>query len=296
MKLAHIVSEIAGASLKGDPEQEISGIIPLPAKNEDPAALFWCSDKNIPKLAAIRRGNIICGRALPENIMVPGCNYILVPNPREAFRLVLCLMVAAEPEIEGIAGSARVSPSAVLGSECGIGENVVIERGVILGKKVVVGHNTVIKRNTRIGDNVVIGANCTIGGVGFGYEKDISGVYNPLPHVGGVVIEDGVEIGNNTAIDRAVIGNTFIRKNSKIDNLVHIAHGADIGENSLVIANAMVAGSVKLGRNVWVAPSASILNQMTISDNAVIGMGAVVIKDVGAGETVVGNPARILGK
>jgi UDP-3-O-[3-hydroxymyristoyl] glucosamine N-acyltransferase len=106
------------------------------------------------------------------------------------------------------------------------------------------------------------------------------------------VIEDGVEIGNNTTIDRAVLGSTFIRKNSKIDNLVHIAHGVEIGENSLIIANAMVAGSTSIGRNVWVAPSASIINKISVGDNSIIGMGAVVVRSVSEGQTIVGNPGK----
>jgi UDP-3-O-[3-hydroxymyristoyl] glucosamine N-acyltransferase len=128
--------------------------------------------------------------------------------------------------------------------------------------------------------------------VGFGYEKDEDGHYQVIPHIGGVLIEENVEIGNNTCIDRAVLGNTILKKNCKIDNLVHIAHGVIVGENSLVIAHAMVGGSTVIGDNVWVAPNAALINKITIGDNATIGLGAVVVKNVGENDTVIGNPAK----
>jgi UDP-3-O-[3-hydroxymyristoyl] glucosamine N-acyltransferase len=156
----------------------------------------------------------------------------------------------------------------------------------------VIDSNTVIKKGTIIGNRVKIGANNTIGGVGFGYEKNEAGAYEVMPHIGNVIIEDDVEIGNNTAIDRAVLGSTLIRRNAKIDNLVHIAHGVEIGENTLVIAHAMVAGSVKVGKNVWIAPASAILNKIQVGDESTIGMGAIVLKEVSPGQTVVGNPAR----
>ena len=108
------------------------------------------------------------------------------------------------------------------------------------------------------------------------------------------MIEDRVEIHDNTCICRAVMGSTIIRENAKIDNLVHIAHGVEIGKNSLVIANAMIAGSAKIGENCWIAPSASILNQLEIGDDSIVGMGAVVLKSAPKNSKLVGNPSRNL--
>ena len=115
-----------------------------------------------------------------------------------------------------------------------------------------------------------------------------------IPHVGNVVIENGVEIGNNTCVDRGVLGSTILKENCKIDNLVHIAHGVVVGRNALVIALALVAGSVEIGENAWIAPSSSILQKVKIGKNATIGMGAVVLKNVGEEEVWVGNPAKKL--
>jgi UDP-3-O-[3-hydroxymyristoyl] glucosamine N-acyltransferase len=161
-----------------------------------------------------------------------------------------------------------------------------------MGQNVKIGHNSVILDNTIIGSNVTIGCNNTIGGIGFGYEKNEFGEYELIKHIGNVVINDGVEIGNNTCIDRGVIGSTIIGENCKIDNLVHIAHGVNIGKNSLIIANSMIAGSVTIGENVWVAPSTSIINGVKIGDNSMTGIGTVVIRDIGNNELHIGIPSK----
>lgn len=145
--------------------------------------------------------------------------------------------------------------------------------------------NIVASRTAIIGDYTAIGNN------GFGFYKG-----KRVPHRGNVLISAGVEIGNNTCIDRAVIGSTIIGENVKIDNLVHIAHGVKIGKGSIIVAGAVICGSVTIGENVWVGANACIRQHLTIGDNVVIGMGAVVVKDVPAGQTVAGNPARQLSK
>lgn len=106
------------------------------------------------------------------------------------------------------------------------------------------------------------------------------------------MIKKDVEIGNNVCIDRAVLGSTVIGENVKIDNLVHIAHGVVIGENSLIIANSMIAGSCEIGKNVWVSPSVSVIQNTQIEDNALLGMGSVVIRNVDANTIVAGVPAK----
>jgi UDP-3-O-[3-hydroxymyristoyl] glucosamine N-acyltransferase len=151
-----------------------------------------------------------------------------------------------------------------------------------------------VLEGTIIGENVTIGCNNTIGNYGFGYEKDSDGNYFLLQHIGNVVIHNHVEIHNNTCIDRGVLGTTEIHENTKIDNLVHIAHGVVIGRNSLVIANAMVAGSVLIGENSWIAPSVSIKNKAIIAPNTMTGIGAVILKDTDRDSTYIGNPATTM--
>lgn len=130
--------------------------------------------------------------------------------------------------------------------------------------------------------------------MGFGYEKNEQGDYEVLPHIGNVIIKDNVEIGNNNCIDRAVLGSTILHKNVKVDNLVHIAHGVVIDENSLIIAHAMIGGSTEIGKNVWVSPGALIINKLKVEDNSLIGMGAVVVRKVDKNTVVAGNPAKYL--
>ena len=124
--------------------------------------------------------------------------------------------------------------------------------------------------------------------------KKMKIIYELIHHIGNVILKEGVEIGNNTAIDRGVIGSTVLHKNVKVDNLVHIAHGVVIHENSMIIANTMIAGSAIIEKNTWVAPSASIINNVIVGEESVIGMGAVVIRNIENQSIAVGNPAKRL--
>ncbi|WP_234736771.1 UDP-3-O-(3-hydroxymyristoyl)glucosamine N-acyltransferase [Tellurirhabdus bombi] len=259
-------------------------------------SLTWCNDKNLTRLQDISHGTIICSPQLLEMDLQPACNYIVVEKPRQAFQQVVTDFFLKTPKTNFIAPSAAIDPSAKIGQNVFIGHHVVLEEGVVVGDNTRIGHNSVIHADTVIANDVIIGANTTIGGIGFGYEKDENGQYAVLPHIGNVVIKTKVEIGDNCAIDRAVIGSTILRENAKIGNLVHISHGVVVGKNSLVIANAMIGGSVIIGDNVWVAPSADILNGIQIGDDALIGMGAVVTKSVGEKAVMVGNPARSIRK
>lgn len=290
IKLAQILKSLPVSEVVGYTDKVITNVVPAKKNNIDKGDILWVSDKNEDLLAQISAGTIICS----ANVRKPykeTCTYLVVENPRLYF-LNLVKRFFVENEIHKISPQSVIDPTAKLGKNIAVGPGVVIESDCEIGDETFIDSNTVIKRRTIIGKRVKIGANNTIGGVGFGYEKNESGEFDLIPHIGNVIIEDEVEIGNNTAIDRAVLGSTLIKKNAKIDNLVHIAHGVEVGENSLVIANAMIAGSVVIGRNVWVAPSASVLNKLSVSDDAVIGMGAVVLKDVSSSQTVVGNPAK----
>ncbi|MBK7956948.1 MAG: hypothetical protein IPK03_01830 [Bacteroidetes bacterium] len=229
----------------------------------------------------MRNLSIICSVNTPENLWHESCNYILVTNPRQAFQKVLTAFFVKEIPTSFIAPNASIHASAKICASAFIGYNTVIEENCEIGEHVYIGHNNVICANTKIANHVKIGNNNTIGGVGFGYEKNESNAYELIPHIGNVVMEDYVEIGNNTCIDRAVLGSTRLKAHAKVDNLVHIAHGVVIGNNSLVIANAMVAGSTKVGDHVWIAPSASILNKVNIGNHVTIGMGAVCAQRCG---------------
>lgn len=290
IRLADILESLPVSEVVGETDKLIANVVSAKKNEIEKQDILWVSDKNREIISRINEGTIICsGRATKD--FKESCTYLVVENPRLYF-LNLVKLFFVEKETPHISPKSTIDPTAKLGRDVAIGSGVVVEQDCEIGDETSIDSNTVIKRKTIIGSRVKIGANNTIGGVGFGYEKTETGEFELIPHIGNVIIEDEVEIGNNTAIDRAVLGSTLIRRNAKIDNLVHIAHGVEVGENSLVIANAMIAGSVVIGKNVWVAPSSSILNKLAVEDNAVIGMGAVVIKDVALSQTVVGNPAK----
>ena len=293
-QIKDILSHFTECKFVGDENCTLSSVVALNTLTDEAKqdAITWVSDKNIAGFdKRISVGLFILSAAGYEKFKEYPCNFLISQSPRFTFLKLLSLKFSSQrkPTIEN---TAVIHPTAKLGNACYIGHHVVIEENVTIGNNVEILHNTVILKGTQIGNHVKIGANNTIGNYGFGYEKDEKGEYILVPHIGNVVIENFAEVGNNTCIDRAVTGSTLIRKNAKIDNLVHIAHGVEIGENSLIIANAVIAGSVVIGKNVWVAPSASILNKKKVADNATVGMGAVVLKDVSANDVVVGNPAK----
>jgi UDP-3-O-[3-hydroxymyristoyl] glucosamine N-acyltransferase len=192
--------------------------------------------------------------------------------------------------------NASIDLSAIIGSSTTIHSGVVISADVVIGDHCLIEPNVYIHPGTEIGHNVIIKANSVIGGNGFGYVKSADGRYEHVPHFGRVRIEDDVHIGSNTCIDRGSLSDTIIKKGVKIDNLVHIAHNVEIGEDTLVIACAMIAGSVKIGANAWIAPAASIKNGITVGSGSVVGMSSLVLKPVADNTTVAGVPAKELGK
>jgi UDP-3-O-[3-hydroxymyristoyl] glucosamine N-acyltransferase len=293
MKFQDIVSVLNPEKvISGKKEVDIKEPVQFSIDNIRDDVIFWCNDSFIPKIQELKAGTLICS----SNAILPGVNkkinYLIVPKPRLAFLKVLELFSRASEIQKGVSSSAVIHPSASIGKDVYIGNHVVIEKDCTLGARTKIGHNTVLLSGTEVGDDVIIGCNNTIGGIGFGYEKDEDGNYALMPHLGNVIIHNKVEIGNNSCIDRAVIGSTIIGENVKVDNLVHIAHGVVIGKNSLIIANAMIGGSAVIGENCWVAPSASVINKGQIADNVTVGMGAVVTKPVDQGAIVAGNPAR----
>lgn len=215
---------------------------------------------------------------------------VLVDNPREILVKVLNKCFPKEKK------SGSVHPSSIIDNDAKIHPSVYISPKCVIGKckikaNTVIHANVVINDCVTIGKNVIINPGCVIGYDGFGYYKDGKGHLKNFPHYGSVVIEDDVEIGSNTSIDRGALGNTLIKKGAKIDNLCHIAHNVVVGKNSMVIANAMVGGSTEIGDASWISPSAVLRDGIKIGNGALVGLGAVVIKDVPDDTVVIGNPA-----
>jgi UDP-3-O-[3-hydroxymyristoyl] glucosamine N-acyltransferase len=214
---------------------------------------------------------------------------IVTQNPRLHFlRIVQHFFVPPKPQ--GIHPSAVIDPEAVIDPTAYIGPLTYVGKSEIGSNSVIMGH-VYIYDDVKIGRNVTIHAGTVIGADGFGYERNAEGELEKFPHVGGVVIEDDVEIGSNTSIDRGTLGNTILRTGSKIDNLVHIAHNVVVGRHAVVIAHALIGGSTIIGDQAWIAPCACVRDKLTIGQSSIVGLGAVVVKDVADNVTVMGNPA-----
>jgi len=205
--------------------------------------------------------------------------------------------------------SAVIDDSVVLGADVSIGAHVVLEGGVVVGDRstilpgtVILRHsrigadcivypNVVLREYTEVGDRVVLHAGVVLGSDGFGYVHDGTR-HHKVPQIGRVVIEDDVEIGANTCIDRATTGVTRVRRGTKIDNLVQVAHNVEIGEDSVLCAQVGVSGSTQLGSRVTLAGQAGLVGHIRIGDGATVGAQGGVTKSVPAGTSVSGYPAR----
>jgi len=219
---------------------------------------------------------------------------ILVEDPRLFFLRVINNFFGSKPQW-GIHNTAVVDEKAVIEAQSYIGPHCYIGDARI-GKGTVIYGNCFIYDNVIIGDNVTIHAGTVIGADGFGYQKNENNEFEKFPHIGGVVIENNVDIGANTCIDRGTLGNTHIKEGAKIDNLVHIAHNVIIGKHSAIIAHAMIGGSTVIEDFAWIAPNAALRDGIVIGESSVIGLGGVVTKSVPKNEIWAGNPARLFNK
>ena len=186
---------------------------------------------------------------------------------------------------------------AYIGKNVEIGNNVVIYPNVYLGDNVKIGSNTILHPGVsiyfgcKIGENCIIHAGTVVGSDGFGFAPNSEGVFQKIPQIGNVIIENNVEIGSNCAIDRATMGSTFIREGVKIDNLCQIAHNVDIGKNSALAALVAVAGSAKIGKRVMIGGQAAINGHLSIADDTKIVGQSGVVKTVKEAVTLMGTPA-----
>jgi UDP-3-O-[3-hydroxymyristoyl] glucosamine N-acyltransferase len=243
-------------------------------------------------LSAATINTIICDKKeILEAASYPNCKvFIKVDNPRLVFSRIVAKLYESGPQ-PGIHPSSTIHPEAVIGKNVYIGPNCSIGKSVI-GDNTIIHGNVYIFDKVSIGQHVTIMPNSTIGGVGFGYEKNDQGEFELFPHIGGVVIDDFVDIGANTCIDRGTLGNTIIGRGTKVDNLVHIAHNVKIGKNCAIIAHAMIGGSTRIKDDCWVAPTSCIRDGITIGTKATVGLGAVVVKSIPDTEIWIGNPAK----
>ncbi len=266
----------------------------------------FVSDKRyLTDLASTRAAACFLPRSLSEHVPA-GCVGLLVNNPQAAYALT------AERLYQPVQheGSAAISEHASLETDITIGPGVVIGQGAFIGSGTVLGANAVIGpgvaigRSCQIGPGAVVGfalvgdrvrldANVVIGNAGFGATLGPAGIID-IPQLGRVIIQDGVTVGANSTVDRGAYDDTVIGENTKIDNLVHIAHGVRIGRNSVLAAQAGIAGSTIVGDGVRIAGHAGVADHLTIGSGAQIGGAAGVTRDIPKGEVWSGYPAQPL--
>lgn len=195
-----------------------------------------------------------------------------------------------------IPDDAYVGAFAYIGKGARIGKNAKIFPHTYIGENVVIGENTTLYAgvkvyyNCRIGNRCIIHAGAVVGSDGFGFAP-VNGVYNKIPQLGNVVIDDDVEIGANTTIDRSVMGSTHIARGVKLDNLIQVAHNVSIGENTVMAAQVGIAGSTHIGSQCVVGGQVGFAGHLTIDDNVTIGAQAGVTSNLKAGSRVIGSPA-----
>jgi len=188
-----------------------------------------------------------------------------------------------------------IDQSTEIGKDVYIGAYSVIDSCVI-GDNSIIQENVIIRDCVKIGNNVLIKSGAIIGNPGFGFVKDEDGNLFKFPQIGEVIIENNVEIGSNTCIDRGAFSDTIIGSGSKINNLCHIAHNVRIGNQVIITALVNISGSTIIGNYVWIGPNSTLKGHQIIGDNVIIGAGAVVLGDIPSNEVWVGNPARFLRK
>jgi len=298
------LAERINACVIGDDSRQVTGVNSLEQSGPMDVS-FVTSDEHAGKFGSLKAAAVII-KEQADGISVP---QLLVEDVRAALINALNIFAPKLTPVAGIHATAVVEESAKLGKDVGvgagayIGHNVRLGHGSIIGCGCKIGENSEVGRNSRIeanvvvyhncriGDNCIIQANCTIGATGFGYYF-IDGEHRLIPHNGGVLIEDCVEIGANSCVDRAKFGDTIIGAGTKIDNFAQIAHNVIIGRCCVIASQFGVAGSSRLGDGIVVGGQAGVTDNVEIGSGAILAGRAGVISDIGAGETVFGLPAR----
>ena len=303
---AQAVADLVGGRLLGDGAVVLRAVRALDRAGPDALSLA-VSSRYADDLRASRAGAVLVPDALAE-APASGAR-IVVPDPYAALVRVIAVLLPATGAPAGIDPSARLGAGCTLGAGVSIGPFVVLGRDVRLGDRVriaegvsigdgvsigedsVIGPRTVCYEGARIGSRVVIKAGAVIGGAGFGYLSDARG-HHRIPHVGGCVLEDEVEIGSNSCVDRGSIDDTVVGQGTKLDNLVHVGHNVRIGRRCLLMAGVGIAGSTRIGDDVILAGHVGVTDHLVIGDRARIAAKSAVFGDIPAGASFSGHPAR----
>lgn len=309
------IAGLLNGTIEGDENVKVSNLSKI--EEGKPGTLsFLANALYTPYVYTTDASIVIVNKGLElDKPVKPTCTLIRVDDAYGSFATLLEMYTQTKQNKSGIEQPSFVSKSAKLGDNCYIGAFAYIGENVKLGNNVKIYPHCYVGDDTVIGDNCtlfsgvkvyhecVIGSHCTIhsstviGSDGFGFAPNSENNYKKVPQIGNVIIEDHVEIGSNTSIDRATMGSTIIRKGAKLDNLIQIAHNVEIGENTVMAGGAFVAGSSKIGKNVMMGGQAGVVGHLTIADGVKIagqsGVGNDIKKE---GEVVQGSPAFAIGE
>ncbi|MHC5083877.1 MAG: UDP-3-O-(3-hydroxymyristoyl)glucosamine N-acyltransferase [Planctomycetota bacterium] len=306
MQLSELAQQIQAELVGAD--APVDGVNTIQDASESEIC-FLTSQKHAAGLSDSCAAAVIVDTAIDDCPMAQ----LVVDNVNAGLIAALKLFAPKLTELEGVHPSAvveadaQLSPTAIVGPNAYIGHGVQIGAETVIGPGCSIGENTtigprcrlesnaVIYHDCQIGSFCVIGANTTIGGVGFGYSY-IDGQHQLIPHNGGVILEDGVEIGCNSCVDRAKFGNTLIGAGTKIDNLVQVAHNAQIGRLCLLAGHVGISGSTVVGDGVIFAGASGTSDNITVGDGAIIGAQSAAVQDIAPGEKVWGDPPQPLSK
>jgi UDP-3-O-[3-hydroxymyristoyl] glucosamine N-acyltransferase len=292
-----------GCELKGDPGLEIRGVAGIEEADPDQIT-FLSNPKYVRQLETTRAGAVIVA---PE-VNAPGRNLLVSENPYLAFAQALELFYQPPRPEPGVHPKADVAPSAILGADCSVGPNVVIGEGVRIGSRAVLHPNVVIYPFARIGDDfvahsgacvrehcvigdrVILQNGAVVGSDGFGFAPRADRTYYKIVQSGIVVLEDDVELGANTCVDRATVGETRIGRGTKLDNLVQIGHGCRVGEHNVLAAQVGLAGSTRVENYVMLAGQVGAAGHLTIGEGVVATAQTGIARSVPAGARISGTP------
>ncbi|MDP4267543.1 MAG: UDP-3-O-(3-hydroxymyristoyl)glucosamine N-acyltransferase [Bacteroidota bacterium] len=305
------ISDLLGGKVEGDENIEVTKL----SKIEEgvPGTLSFLANPLYTHYIYTTNASIVIvnNSFVPENKV--NSTLIRVENAYQSFAKLLEIYNTIKNNKTGVSKHAYISDSAKVGENVYIGEFAVISDNVFIGNNVKIYPHTYIGDNTTIGENTKIfsgvniysdnqiGKNCTIhsgvviGGDGFGFAQQKDHNYVKVTQTGNVIIEDDVEIGANSTIDRATLGSTFIRRGVKIDNLIQIAHNVEIGENTVIAAQTGVAGSTKIGKNCMIGGQVGIVGHLTIADNVIIAAQSGIGSNITKSDIVQGSPAFKIG-
>ncbi len=301
------IAEILEGEIVGDPNQEVSTISKI-EEGEKGSLTFLSNPKYNPFIYTTKASAVIVNKSfIPEKEVT--ATLIKVKNAYKSFSKLLEFYNEAKNNKSGreephfIAKSAKIGKEEYIGAFAYIGENVSIGKNVkiypnsYIGDNVTIGDNCTFFSGVKIYSETIIGNNCKfhsgviVGSDGFGFAPDDKGEYKAIPHIGNVIIEDNVDVGAATTIDRATFGSTIIRKGVKLDNQIQIAHNVEIGKNTVIASQTGVAGSTSIGENCMIGGQVGIVGHLTLGNNLKIQAQSGITKNLKDGEKVQGTPA-----